>query len=742
MKKIWKLYQRNSIIQFLISYILVLVVPFLVLSYGFQRSFNIVEEEIKDSHVKMLQHSVNIIDNDLERLESMALQIAQNSAIQSMGRSQKNDKGYIITAIDAVDEFYNITHYQSIDLLDEGYLYFQGVDLVLYSRTYYRPEIFQRYLQNWGTSLDTWRKNVVAPEIRVPGYEKLGNTIEYRMPFSEYLVGDNEGVLVYRLKEAGLKELLDFGNVYAGEEYAILVFDQNRNLLWSEGSQQEPLLIEKAFDSHGYFENEGQSVIRVTSGKNKWDYVLVVPEKTALLRLGALKNLVFFLGGSAIVIGILVSVMMAVKKGKPINEVWGVLSSAGKNTDSYQKMGEVVTGILQDHQNLLSELEMDKISRKKEFFHDLLKAGFDSENQLRISAQKAEISMVNTEYVVASFEIFSNNDFNDIDSQTLDELRIIIRLIRNRLEELYQDRVWFYKKNYRDTIVIFAIENNYEEIKKTIAEIHDWLVAEYQVNTSWGIGKVCDDLLYLWKSGEEARHALRHADFQVPVVEYDLKLVSDNEFYFPDIAQEKLEVSLRAGHLEEVRELLGILKKENFEKRKVRRSLFIKFNRKITELLSKFLRQDSSGKDLILWLNEIVINPEESYEGYFNRLDQICQRICKETGEKKKQQRGIMIDSVIAYMNENYMDSGLGLAQVGTVFRVSEGYLSSVFKEQAGINFADYLEKVRIDKGSELLKDGSLTVNDIAAMVGYNSVQSFRRAFKRVKGISPKEARS
>ena len=87
------------------------------------------------------------------------------------------------------------------------------------------------------------------------------------------------------------------------------------------------------------------------------------------------------------------------------------------------------------------------------------------------------------------------------------------------------------------------------------------------------------------------------------------------------------------------------------------------------------------------------------------------------------------------------MDSGMGLAQIGTVFRVSEGYLSSIFKEQAGVNFTDYLEGIRIEKACILLKDGRNTVNEIAERVGYNSVQSFRRAFKRVKGMSPREAR-
>ena len=56
------------------------------------------------------------------------------------------------------------------------------------------------------------------------------------------------------------------------------------------------------------------------------------------------------------------------------------------------------------------------------------------------------------------------------------------------------------------------------------------------------------------------------------------------------------------------------------------------------------------------------------------------------------------------------------------------------------MNFAEYLEQLRIDQACTLLKEGVL-VSLIAEKTGYNSVQSFRRAFKRVKGVSPSEYR-
>jgi AraC-like DNA-binding protein len=66
-----------------------------------------------------------------------------------------------------------------------------------------------------------------------------------------------------------------------------------------------------------------------------------------------------------------------------------------------------------------------------------------------------------------------------------------------------------------------------------------------------------------------------------------------------------------------------------------------------------------------------------------------------------------------------------------------EKYISQLFKEVTGINLSDHLEKIRMDHAASLLKDNEFTVDEIASRVGYNSSHSFRRAFKRVTGISP-----
>ncbi len=181
------------------------------------------------------------------------------------------------------------------------------------------------------------------------------------------------------------------------------------------------------------------------------------------------------------------------------------------------------------------------------------------------------------------------------------------------------------------------------------------------------------------------------------------------------------------------------MENENFTNRTLNRNQFIRLNRYITDIFTSLTLPDITER--ILWLNEEAIGYHESHKEYFYRLRSICSDICKQIQQNKSLQHGKLIERIQQYIQENYMDSGLGLSRISSEFHISEGYVSSIFKEQSNVNFGDYVENIRINKACQLLKENEHTISEISEFVGYNSVQSFRRAFKRVMGISPKEYR-
>ena len=91
-------------------------------------------------------------------------------------------------------------------------------------------------------------------------------------------------------------------------------------------------------------------------------------------------------------------------------------------------------------------------------------------------------------------------------------------------------------------------------------------------------------------------------------------------------------------------------------------------------------------------------------------------------------------------VQENISDSGFTLYDVALHFDYAESYLYRVIKEQFGCTFSVLLETLRLDKACEALERGD-SIEDTARNCGYNSSHTFRRAFKKRKGVLPSDYR-
>lgn len=98
-------------------------------------------------------------------------------------------------------------------------------------------------------------------------------------------------------------------------------------------------------------------------------------------------------------------------------------------------------------------------------------------------------------------------------------------------------------------------------------------------------------------------------------------------------------------------------------------------------------------------------------------------------------------DEVARYVRENFGDPNLNVNSVAERFGVSVAHLSRSFKRDAGMGLLDYIHSVRVREARELLTRGGLTIEEIAKRVGCGSRVTLVRAFKRFKGVAPKDFR-
>ncbi len=95
----------------------------------------------------------------------------------------------------------------------------------------------------------------------------------------------------------------------------------------------------------------------------------------------------------------------------------------------------------------------------------------------------------------------------------------------------------------------------------------------------------------------------------------------------------------------------------------------------------------------------------------------------------------------VSYINEHYRDS-IGLQDIASIANVSENYISTLFREETGMNFLQYLNAVRISKATELLRKSSMNISEIAEATGFPTPGYFTKVFRRFFSVTPSEYRS
>jgi AraC-like DNA-binding protein/ligand-binding sensor protein len=93
------------------------------------------------------------------------------------------------------------------------------------------------------------------------------------------------------------------------------------------------------------------------------------------------------------------------------------------------------------------------------------------------------------------------------------------------------------------------------------------------------------------------------------------------------------------------------------------------------------------------------------------------------------------------YINDHQTEE-LSLGQVAKAVNTSTFYFCKMFKKVTGLNFTDYVSRVRIEKAKNLLLNPNLRVSEIAFEVGFQSLTHFNRVFKKIVGEAPTEYRS
>jgi len=160
-------------------------------------------------------------------------------------------------------------------------------------------------------------------------------------------------------------------------------------------------------------------------------------------------------------------------------------------------------------------------------------------------------------------------------------------------------------------------------------------------------------------------------------------------------------------------------------------------------VLSRAAVEGGGNLEMIFGLNFKYLNEVST----LNTVERLCEWIIKVLDRFSDCMYNIenvnnfrIIQKSMEYINDN-VSNNVSLDSVAEFVYLSPSYFSRLFKKEMGINFIDYLNKVRVEESKKYLADLKTPLSDIAHSVGFTDQSYYTKVFKKIEGISPGQYR-
>ena len=100
-----------------------------------------------------------------------------------------------------------------------------------------------------------------------------------------------------------------------------------------------------------------------------------------------------------------------------------------------------------------------------------------------------------------------------------------------------------------------------------------------------------------------------------------------------------------------------------------------------------------------------------------------------------------IVDKMLDYIHLNYQKD-LSVQELADLCYINYNYAGQLFRQETGETINNFLMRIRMDKASELLRNTTLSIADVAAETGYRDYFYFAKIFKKHWGTTPSIYRS
>jgi AraC-like DNA-binding protein/ligand-binding sensor protein len=164
---------------------------------------------------------------------------------------------------------------------------------------------------------------------------------------------------------------------------------------------------------------------------------------------------------------------------------------------------------------------------------------------------------------------------------------------------------------------------------------------------------------------------------------------------------------------------------------------------KVAQLCQQWGLDQTTAQLREAWFGTRVVTQKE-HDAVVKLLEIFASHLSELSNQLAVQQANAelpMITRAKKYIQDNHTEE-LSLGQVARAVNASSFYFCKMFKKGTGMNFTEFVCRVRLEKAKNLLLNPNLRISEIAYQVGFQSLTHFNRIFKKLVGESPTDYRA
>ncbi|MGI5894941.1 MAG: AraC family transcriptional regulator [Candidatus Merdivicinus sp.] len=743
--------------QYLLYFLLVLSIPVLAMGISYTKVVDLLRQNTSQQNLTALQTSAVTIEQVVDDVNNVIYYISNNTDItrflqlkpleidktivSDILKAQKHLKSYII-ANSYIKEI-QLYGFQSRVLVDSAT---NVLDLERY---------YQAFFEIDGVSYSQWKENyLTAPHAaQIYPAEQM------------YFRNDRSECLLYAQTIPVVKSTIFGGNVFCfldekqllsqfqSVQYSqggmVCVLDETGNIIFSDNPGQldlSELDRQQLSQTQGTFQQtmggEKMLVSYLQSSHYNWTYLSILPQQTILAPSQDIRD--FLIG--VILISLLVSGILAfysaVKTAKPVISISNLLIKNNPTLSPKQLSGEIAH-LMQNNENMQTVIQQQMNDQRAALFYSLLSGGFRDESEIRQSFSKFHITLKLPHYCIL---LVTLTDW-EINSP-LPEISAYKKLLKEVLNERIPGTIGICDLDLKRSLLLTGIpENQLESFKRDLEKCARDIYIQFSQAMQSSISfAACttDNLMKI----PAAFFLLQTSDIILDGDEVfhwfsQLEEVRHNAFYYPLNLEIRLISAVQEGRFTMVEEIFELIARQNSQFLSSHRSSNTgsQLIQALYGTLMRLINECHKNKEDLISRSQMIFEGEKDIlaKELFQRIRE-CYLMVTDTYDEKESTRGELLrQNIQEYVNTHFADPQISLSSVADAFHITESYLSRIFKQETGENFSKYVEKLRVEKAQELIETKQLTFSEVAEKVGYNSPQVFRRAYKRVCGMSPSE---